>query len=622
MCAICGFVHRHRERPVDRAKLIAMRDSMVHRGPDDSGLYIDKGVGLASRRLAILDLSSRGHMPMSTPDGRYHIVYNGEVYNFEELRESLLSDRDLVSDTDTEVVLHLYAKYGPDMLKRLNGMFGIAIWDSVDRELFLARDRLGVKPLYYTFDDDTFFFASEQKAICAAGVDTSFDPETWEELLCFRHVAGERTPLSGIQRLLPGRYLIWKDGSTEIRRWWQHPRTGATDESGINSELWFQQTFDDAVRLRLISNVPVGVLLSGGLDSSSVAMSLARQHDERLKTYTIRFREQSYDEGPLARQVAEAGKLEYNELFVDDRSLLGYLRRASRLCDEPLSHANTLQLLAISEFAKSNVTVLLSGEGADETLGGYVRYQPLRYLSLLRKGRRLLDVAVEQFGMRGRYAKLAKFMELGSDQAFVMYNAADLFPDDLRILGLDPQRSFPYREEVLSEAMSYYPDEPFRQAMLSDQQTFLCSILDRNDRMTMGASIECRVPFLDYRLVEGLAAMPSSALLSRFKSKALLRNSVGDRLPPAIQRRKKWGFGVPWHMHLREVPELRELVQNLPDSEPIRSGPFSRKRVQQVVSEFLQSPALHNALILQLVLVAVWHESYFEQKTSAAISVS
>lgn len=612
MCAICGFVHRHPERPVSREKLIAMRDAMEHRGPDDAGVFIDKGMGLASRRLAILDLSARGHMPMSTPDGRYRIVYNGEVYNYRELRESLLNDRELVSDTDTEVVLHLYAKYGPEMLRHLNGMFGLAIWDSLERELFIARDRLGVKPLYYTVQDQTLYFASEQKALLAAGVESSFDTATWEELLCFRYVAGERTPLKNIRRLLPGHYLVWKDGSIETTRWWRHPEHGA-DQPDVNAEVWFQQTFDDAVRLRLISNVPVGVLLSGGLDSSSVAMSLARQHDERLRTYTVRFSDRVYDEGPLAMEVAKAGNLEYNELFVAEDQLVPYLRRASELGDEPLSHANTLQLLAISEYAKPNVTVLLSGEGADETLGGYVRYQPLRYLSMLRRGRTLFDTAVRTFGLRGRYAKLAKFLAMPHDDDFLLYNAADVLPAELRLLGFEPSDTFAYRRSVLDAAKSHYPEEPFRQAMISDQHTFLCSILDRNDRMTMGASVECRVPFLDYRLVEGLAGMPSATLLSRWKSKSLLRNSIGDRLPESIRRHKKWGFGVPWHTHLRQSPELRALVNDLPDTEPIRTGPFERAKVRRVVDEFFASPANHNALILQMVLVSIWHQAYFEK---------
>lgn len=615
MCGINGIAGIDQGNPIAEERILAMRDRLVHRGPDDAGQCIMPGVALGSRRLAILDLSSRGRMPMSTPDGRYWITYNGEVYNFRDLR-ALLEGRghSFRSGTDTEVILRLYAEEGPAMLGRLNGMFALAIWDARDRTLFLARDRLGVKPLYYSVFGGQLYFASEQKALFAAGVPKSFDPSTWEELLCFRYVAGETTPFDGVRRLLPGHYLVWKDGAFTTRRWWRLADR-VRDLRGDRPRdpvVWFRDTFDSAVDLRRISDVPIGVLLSGGLDSGSVAASLGLQAGRGTASFTVRFPEPGYDEGPLARQVAERWGLEFHELALSPARLPDLLLRASFLNDEPLAHGNDVHLLAISEYAKPRVTVLLSGEGGDETLGGYVRYRPLRYPGLLKLARPVLSPLGAAFRRGGRGRKLARFLALGSLRRHLLFNACDVLPDDLEPLGLRPGRPFDFREAILDEAVDLYPGEPLRQAMYSDQHTFLCSVLDRNDRMTMGASIECRVPFLDYRLVEGLAALPSSVLLAGLRGKALLRRAMRSRLPRAVRRHRKWGFGVPWVRYLRQRAEMRDLVSSLSDQDPIRAGACDRRRVRDLVDDFLKGDVSHASLIRQLVMIAAWHRACFE----------
>jgi asparagine synthase (glutamine-hydrolysing) len=614
MCGICGIVHRDQEYPISERRLLAMRDTLTHRGPDDAGYYLAPGIALGSRRLAILDLSERGHMPMSTADGRYWITYNGEVYNYQELR-SALETRGYTfrSNADTEVVLYLYIDKGPAMLDQLNGMFALAIWDSQERILFLARDRLGIKPLYYTYQAGAFYFASEEKALFTAGISAQFDPSTWEELICFRYVAGEQTPFVGVRRLLPGHYLLWKDGNIQIRRWWHvAERVQALRETPPPDALgWFKETFDSAVNLRRISDVPVGVLLSGGLDSSSVAASLVSQAGPGVASFTVRFTEPEYDEGPLAQQVAARWGLDYHELTLSPDELMDRLHTASWLNDEPLVHGNDLHLLAISQYAKPRVTVLLSGEGSDEILGGYIRYQPLRYPMLLNAARPVLPWLVSALHLNGRLRKLSRFLTLGSVDHCILFNACDVLPIDLQSLGMNPTLHFPFRERVLVEARALYPGDPVRQAMYSDQHTFLCSILDRNDRMTMGASIECRVPFLDYRLVEGLAALPSSVLLAGKQSKYLLRYSIGTRLPEAVQKHPKWGFGVPWGRYLRQIPALHDFVEALPDLDPIRGGPFDCAKVRSTVSEFLRGVSRYEALIKQLVMVAIWYQACF-----------
>ena len=506
------------------------------------------------------------------------------------------------------------------MLSRLNGMFAFAIWDTRERTLFLARDRLGVKPLYYCRFSGALYFGSEEKVLFAAGLRAEFDPSTWEELLSFCYVAGERTPFLGVKRLLPGHYLIWKDGEVQIKPWWNLAgRVGELREKPpTDPAQWYRDTFDDAVNLRRISDVPVGVLLSGGLDSSSVAASLAKQAGSGVASFTVRFAEAKYDEGPLAQQVADRWGLTRHELTVSNEELFARLRRACWLNDEPLAHASDLHIGAISQFAKSRVTVLLSGEGADETLGGYVRYRPLRHPAVIAAVRAFLPLLKPALATQARLRKLGRFLKLGDTDKFVLYNSTNIFPEDLEAVGFSASGHFPYREGVVEEAKELHPGEPMRQAMHSDTFTFLCSLLDRNDRMTMGASIECRVPFLDYRLVEGVAALSSSALLSGRASKPLLRAALGDRLPPAVLTGGKKGFAVPWGRYLRKVPELRARVEALADQEIIQDGPFDQKKLRSTVNQFIRGEARQEALIKQLVMISLWHEVYFGQVNRGA----
>ena len=610
MCGICGIVYADSERPVSRDVLMRMRDVMAHRGPDDQGIFLDGNVGLGHRRLSILDLSERGHQPMGTPDGRLWIVYNGEIYNFKELRYWLEGrGKQFRSDTDTEVLLYLYELEGPTMLDRLNGMFAFAIWDCQEQTLFAARDRLGIKPFYYTIQDGAFFFASEEKALFAAGLRPEFDHTTWEELLCFRYVAGERTPYAGIERLLPGHYLLVCHGETRIFRWWtlvEHVE-GDGQDTDSDSEMAFRDLFDDAVALRRISDVPVGVLLSGGVDSSSIAASLAKQAGRGVASFTVRFDDDMYDEGAISRQVVERWGLERHELVIRPDEYLPLLRRAAWYHDEPLAHGHDLHILAISQYAKPRVTVLLSGEGADETMAGYVRYQLLRFARALNWVRPAAPVFSRLNRINHRVRKLGDFLSLGSDDLVVLYNSCDALPQHLELLGLKAQPRFPFRQAVLDEALRFTNDR-VKQVMYYDLHTFLCSLLDRNDRMTMGASIECRVPFLDYRLVQSAFARSTAEYFGQRQGKWLLRRAMRDRLPEAVLRHRKWGFGVPWPKYLREIEELRQFVLSIPDTQPVVCSPLDIGRVRRLLTEFLAGDDTYSFLVLELVMITVWYE--------------
>ena len=608
MCAICGIVSFDPRSLISEALLVRMRDRLTHRGPDDAGQYLAPGIALGSRRLAILDLSSRGRMPMKTLDGRFWIIHNGEVYNYRDLR-CVLERRGytFASNTDTEVILNLFVADGPAMLDQLNGMFCFAIWDNEERSLFIARDRLGVKPVYYSIHEDALYFASEEKSLFAAGVPLNFDHETWEELLCFRYVAGERTPYIGVRRLMPGHYMIVRGGKTKIVRWWNLSEKAQALRERLPTDpvAWYRETFDDAVNIRRISDVPIGVLLSGGLDSSSVAASLSKQAGDGVASFTVRFSEPDYDEGPLARKVAERWRLNAHELYISADNLIKKLRQAAWYSDEPLVHGNDLHLFAISEYAKSRVTVLLSGEGADETLGGYVRYQPLRYGNLLATAGKILPTVSKLVELNSRLRKLSRFLELNSLDQFVLFNACETLPQDLIGLGFSPQGRFLYRKQVLAEAHELYPNDYARQAMYSDQHTFLCSVLDRNDRMTMGASIECRVPFLDYRLVETLAALPSTCFFMRNKGKQLLRAAMGRRLPDAVLRHRKWGFGVPWRQYFRQETELRSMINEVPESSLLMDSPLCCSAVQSLIRDFTNGDDKPFPIIMELLMACL-----------------
>ncbi len=617
MCGICGVVSVEQTQPLSEERLVAMRDSLIHRGPDDAGHYLGPGAALGSRRLAVLDLSQKGHMPMVSSDGRYQIVYNGEVYNFESLRADMEKKGiRFHSGTDTEVILNLYIAEGPSMLTRLNGMFAIAVWDSQDRRLFLARDRLGVKPLYYSGQNGRFYFASEEKAFFAAGLPASFDSSTLEELLVFHYTAGEKTPYAGVKRLLPGHYLDWHQGKASVVRWWNLAERArrVREEVTRDPETWFRATFDDAVRIRRISDVPVGVFLSGGLDSGSVAASMAMQNNGPVSGFTIRFEEKEYDEGPLAAAVASRYKLNVHELKIPLAEAAELLGQAAGFLDEPMAHASDIHLWMISRYAKRKATVLLSGEGADETMAGYGWYLKYRILPLL-KNFRFPAAVLQAFSPRLR--KLNRFLSLNPVSQMILRESSETMPKDLAHFGISPvQEHFEFREALLREARELYPGEPVRQAMYYDQHTYLSSILDRNDKMTMAASIECRTPFLDYRLVEGLASMPSSLLFKGWKNKSLLRRALGDRLPSAVLRGRKKGFDVPWPLYMRQNAALKKQVLELPGHPVLASLTLDRRKMEQGIKAFLAGDDTHARLVRHLLMLAVWYDACIAQRSA------
>ncbi len=508
MCGICGILSRDPETQIDQNRLLHMRDSMLYRGPDDAGIFTAPGVALGSRRLAILDLTPNGHMPMCTYNGRYWITYNGEIYNYQSFYSDLeTKGHRFCSSSDTEVLLTLYQEYGPSMLSRLNGMFAFAIWDTQERTLFMARDRFGVKPFVYAQNNNEFLFASEEKALIAAGLRAEFDENTMEELLFFRYVSGERTPYQNIKRLLPGHFGIWKDGQFNLTKWF-NPSTEQNTSNKNPTELAeeFRFLFEESIRLRRISDVPLGALLSGGLDSGSMVAVMAQQAGTGVSSFTVRFRETFYDEGGLARQVVDRYRLTHHEQFVDPSSLPALIREATWLLDTPIVHGNDIHILSISKFAKPRVTVLLSGEGSDEILAGYVKYKLFLFAPAFPLLCPLARAIQPFISTKGRFHKSVRVLSNRTKSSRIMFSSAEVFPGDYN-LSCDNQERLVYRTHLVDQAITQFHD-PLRQILYYEQNTYLQSVLDRNDRMTMGASIECREPFLDINLTNWALNLP------------------------------------------------------------------------------------------------------------------
>jgi asparagine synthase (glutamine-hydrolysing) len=616
MCGIAGILNNNQVY-INEQRLIEMRDIMDHRGPDGFGIYINHHIGLAHRRLSILDLSENGHQPFASADGRYYIIFNGEIFNYLDLKPELENDGiKFKSNSDTEVLLYLYIKYGSSMLEKLNGMFVFAIWDNQEQNLFIARDRLGIKPLYYSNLNGEFMFASEQKALLKGGVPKTIAEEQFDELLLYRFISGEKTLYQHISKLLPGHFMTISKGTIQINRWWNLSEKIAQNRTKLpeNVNDWFENTFDSSLKYRMISDVPVGILLSGGLDSSSVVASLHKNGYKNLSAFTVGFEEQFYNEGKLAELVAKKYDFNYHEIKLNGNQVHESITEAAWFHDEPLIHQNDAQLLAISQYAKKYVSVLLSGEASDELMGGYVRYKPLQYLPYKNILSPLIGLA-SNFSSNHRLEKLHHYYKMNASEA-VLVNSCSMYPNDFKELGINIQaesENNQYRLNILNEAKSVYPKDAVRQSMYLDQHTFLCSLLDRNDRMTMGASIECRVPFLDYRLVEMIGAIPTDNLLKGKKGKYLLYNSVAKTLPKEIKNFKKNGFAVPWENYLKSNNQFKEELEEMKSNPVFKLGLLKHIDIPSLIHNFEKNDRLSIILLRQLLMIHLWYKNFYEK---------
>lgn len=613
MCGINGIFHFNNQK-VDENLLLKMRDVLQHRGPDDAGKFIDNNIGLGHRRLSIIDTSSAGKQPFYSENGRYIMVFNGEIYNYKSFYPELENKGfALKTGSDTEVLLKLYELYGLDMLPKLNGMFAFSIWDKLEKKLILVRDRMGVKPLYYSIFQNTLFFGSEQKALFAAGVPIKISENGLEEYFFNRFAAGFHTLYENVFKILPGHFMtIHENGNTETTKWWNLKEEIENHKTIINPKKWFEETFFKSVRLRMVSDVPVGVLLSGGLDSCSILSSLFHQDYKNIQTFNIGFSETKHNESHLAKNITASYGYEFNSIKVEGDLLFDNLIESTYNLDEPLMHFNDPHLLSISKLANTKVKVLLSGEGADELIGGYYRYKALQNTSLLKAASVLSSI--DFLNKKPILNKLFRYSKINDKADFVIYNSSELYPKDVNVFyGNSNKPVNEYRYQILKEAQELYPNNLQRQALYFDQHTYMCSLLDRNDRCTMGASIECREPFLDQRLVAGLGTLDDKWLFSGKKGKFILKETMQNKLPHEILNFKKIGLSSPWESYLLSDSKFKNELQEFAKSEIFDMPFLENLNGKKIVAQIEKGDSKIISYILPLFMLHIWQKNYFRK---------
>lgn len=612
MCGIVGFWQFEKE--ADPFKIKTMCQAISHRGPNAEGHYLEGKLALGHRRLSILDLSEGANQPFMSSCGNFRLVFNGEIFNYQEFYPELKQKGYFFTTTsDTEVLLYLLMEYGTKVLNRLNGFFSFAFWDLKNQKLTLVRDRFGVKPLFLVSNTEGLYFASEPKALFAGGILKQVEESHVDELMFYRYVSGENTIFSGVKRLLPGHLIELKGnpGNVIKRRWYNLSEEAKSHREIKNPLEWFEDTFLDSIKLRMISDVKVGTLLSGGLDSSSVLYAQHALGYQDLSSWNVMFKGYKFDESSIAKRFSEElGVHYYGEEFLGD-TLAKLLIEAISNHDEPIMHYTDNVVLGLTRKAKEKVTVLLSGEGADEILGGYVRYKPhdgvMRYNLL-----KIIRFIPDKYLNNPRLKKLKTYFQTNNRDFQLMMNANDIYLHDFEKIGVETANLLPeYRISVLEEAKKLYPSNVYRQLLYFEQHTHLQTLNDKNDRTSMGASIECREPFQDFRLVNGVASLPDKYFSSKGKGKYLLINSIGKKLPEYIQKHPKIGMSMPWDEYILGNPILREYLEKMHSSDFFQYSFLKYVDVRGLVERFKQNPKENYGFLKQIFFSSLWYELNF-----------
>lgn len=615
---------------MDAAVLERMRDVITHRGPDDEGIFIDGAVGLGHRRLSIVDVAA-GHQPMTNEDGSLHITFNGEIYNHADFRLELEA-RGHVYQThcDTETILHLYEEHGEHCVDYLRGMFAFAIWDRRRKELFVARDRLGVKPLYYVHTDDgSLFFGSEIKTLLEAGaIKPEINCPALPDYLANHATSGEETLFRGVKRLLPGHVMVWCDGKLQISRYWdvsfaRQPDEGRNDKDYIAE---WSELFNTSVRLRLMADVPLGMFLSGGIDSSAIAAVMSRMVNEPIKTFAVAFKEREANELEYARLVSRAFKTNHREIVVKPEEFFAALPKLVWHEDEPLAHPSSVALYFVSLLASQHVKVVLTGEGSDELLAGYARYRKTilnlalgaRYHRLAPSSvRNLLRKQIEVMpGAKLRQKLLRTFLAVAPDIESIYFDNFAVFPRAMQPELLAPEM----KERVgsidpyagLREVLEQTDATSFLDRLLyADIKTYLHELLMKQDQMSMATSVESRVPFLDHKLVEFTSGLPERLKLRGWTTKYVLRQSMKGILPETILSRPKMGFPVPIGAWFRGA--YASVIDDYVLSERALSrGIFSPDFVRSLVRRHQTGGENHSERLWALVNFEIWQRQFFD----------
>lgn len=638
MCGICGKIDLT-GKAVPQALLRSMTESFAYRGPDDEGFFFEGPVGLGHRRLSIIDLSPSGRQPMSNEDQTLWLVFNGEIYDFAETRKELVSrGHTLKSHTDTETVLHLYEEEGVACLKHLNGMFGFALWDARLQRLWLARDRLGKKPLVYYWDGKRLLFASEIKAILRdPEVPREIDFEALDLYLTLNYIPATWTIFKNIRKLLPGHYLLLEKAKLSIQSYWDIPVNGGEPEVPSPSDpvQWNQckerlrALLDASVRRRLIADVPLGAFLSGGIDSSIIVALMARHSSRPVKTFSIGYKDlPSFDETRYAREVATFNSTEHYEFKLGYKDILDAFPKVLDNLDEPFADSSAVPTYIVSRETKRHVTVALSGDGGDELFAGYRMYlgeywakHYARIPGVLREDviapfiQSLPDARDKpSLELIRRAKKFLRGMSLSFPERFCGWR--EIFPFSMRrkLLRRPPDRNF-YLDlirQAVEEKKGLFPEDGINLMLYLDVKGLLPGdMLTKVDRMSMANSLEVRVPFLDYALVQYVFGLKGSAKLGAWRGKHILLETFKDLLPPLLHNRPKWGFEMPIGAWLRK--ELKFLIDEYLHKDRVeRQGIFDHRIIRDMVANHMSGRQDTSWQLWNLIVFEHWHEKYIE----------
>ena len=630
MCGIAGFVESSTTpapfgADTSRTLVHRMCDVIRHRGPDDEGVWVADGVALGMRRLSIIDLST-GHQPIHNEDQTVWIVFNGEIYNFRELRRELeAAGHRFYTSSDTEVIVHAYEQWGKGAITRLRGMFGLAIWDTRSRTLLVARDRIGIKPMYYATANQRLYFGSELKSLLEApDLPRDLDAGALDHYLSFLYTPRDGSIFKSIRKLPPGHLMTWSDGRLEVEQYWQMSATETFAGSEQEAVEQLRAVLSDAVRSHMISDVPLGAFLSGGVDSSLVVGLMSELSSARVKTFSIGFDEPAFDELEHARRVADHFGTEHHE-FVVQPDGVSILDKLISHFDEPFADSSAIPTWYVSEMARRHVTVVLSGDGGDELFGGYDRYLPHPRVAAFdryspRALRRVAALAARRLphGVRGK-----NFLRhVGRDDQGRYLDAIRFFGADEKptLLTAELQRAIdgPDPETRLARHFERLAPLPWpSQMMRFDAETYLPEdILTKVDRMSMAHSIESRVPLLDNDVIAFAATLPAAMKIKNGRRKHVLKEVAATLLPRGIIDRKKQGFGVPlgtWFRgHLREL-----FADTLLSPTALQRGYFQPAFVNRLVAEHLAGTRDHTLRLWQLLVFERWNREYVDRRGSA-----
>jgi asparagine synthase (glutamine-hydrolysing) len=635
MCGIAGLVSTD-GLPADAPfKASAMRDVLVHRGPDESGLFSDAHAALAHRRLSIVDLAS-GQQPLANEDQSVWVVFNGEIYNHGDVRRELEAHGHRYrTKSDTETIVHAYEQWGLECMHRFRGMFAFAIWDQPKRRLLLVRDRLGVKPLYWGRAGTTLLFGSEIKALLASGlIEPEANQSVLPELLSTRYVSGEETLFATIRKLLPGHALVFEQGRVRTWQYWDIPLDRKDPTLKAHDIIsTFRGLLEESVRLRLMSDVPLGLFLSGGIDSSAIAALMSRMIDRPLQTFSVAFKDRAFNELEYSRTVATAIGAEPHEVVIDDRAFFDALPRLVWHEDEPIAHPSSIPLYFVSELARRHVTVVLTGEGSDELLAGYGKYPRIAWnwrAGTIYEGivpsplRSAIARALPWVpGTFGRYARRSFLAMDRTPASMFLDNFASIRLADQRRLLSAEARQTATPADAYSSSLAYFYRPNGHSTLLdrllyADMKTYLVELLMKQDQMSMAASIESRVPFLDHKLVEFAATLPDDWKLQGWTTKRILREAMKGLLPDTILRRPKMGFPVPfgqwmrggWNAVARDV---------LLDRRSIQRGIIEPSAVDQLLVLHREGRIDATDRIWSLLNLELWYRSFIDREATQTL---